>query len=391
MRWMLSYNLEAILTVRLRWVTQLIRTFKSLAGASAMMLYVFTGECWRSVQEEMRHTFAPVPTAFDAKLRASSRWLVSAHLLSIVQRFLAPADERHVQMVELLETLRPIALFSIAFQRDARHARILLREVNVPTGAKLRGPPVLPRPPPLPPGAVSGAVSAIDGSSPAATNPRRDDAGAPMSAAIDGGLGGPEGALGPIATLFKSARELARVSSYCRVTHLVAAGLRMIRAALLYAHAAAPEAAHAHPLVLRALDAAIVLLEFAAVVMHLRIELAGLNGLLTLFTWAESCSPRIFTRVRPHKSGLWSRMYCEVEEVFTMRGLRSQTASRRGVRWEEALSELYVPLRSLLAFYGERGLRGRGFPRWAVEDIRRGSCLASELQAPTTPTGAAAD
>ena len=46
------------------------------------------------------------------------------------------------------------------------------------------------------------------------------------------------------------------------------------------------------------------------------------------------------------------------------------TTTRRGLRWEEALRELRVPLRALLAFYGERGLRARGFPPWAIGDIR---------------------
>ena len=75
------------------------------------MLYVFTGHAWETVQLETRRSFAPVPTATDCKLRASSRWLVSAHLLSIVQRAIAPPDVQHEQMVDLLETLRPIALF----------------------------------------------------------------------------------------------------------------------------------------------------------------------------------------------------------------------------------------------------------------------------------------
>ena len=46
------------------------------------------------------------------------------------------------------------------------------------------------------------------------------------------------------------------------------------------------------------------------------------------------------------------------------------TTTRRGLRWEDALVELRVPLRALYAFYGERGLRARGFPLWAVEGIR---------------------
>ena len=109
---------------------------------------------------------------------------------------------------------------------------------------------------------------------------------------------------------------------------------------------------------------------------RVRWQLAGLHGLLTLFSWAESCGPRCFTKVRPHESGLWLRRYCEVlEEARLGRGPPQRI--RRGVRWEEALRELYVPLRAMLAFYGERGLRRREFPRWAVEDIRRGHCIVT--------------
>ena len=83
-------------------------------------------------------------------------------------------------------------------------------------------------------------------------------------------------------------------------------------------------------------------------------------------------APTIVRRVRPHESGLWSRRYCEVEEVHYVTRWREVvlTTTRRGLRWDEALCELRVPLRALLAFYGERGLRARGFPPWAIGEIR---------------------
>ena len=119
--------------------------------------------------------------------------------------------------------------------------------------------------------------------------------------------------------------------------------------------------------------------ELLGVVMHLRIEVLGLRGLLLIISWSDLRYPTVVRRVRPHESGLWSRRYCEVEEVHAAfdglsSALRTQqptlTTTRRGLRWEDALVELRVPLRALYAFYGERGLRARGFPLWAVEGIR---------------------
>ena len=363
MRWLIAYNLEALLTVRLAWVTRAFRFGRSAAAASAVMLYVFTGHAWETVQMQMRNSFAPVPTATDCKLRASSRWLVSAHLLSVVQRIVAPPDERHEQMVELLETLRPLALFSMAFCRDARHARILLADATIPDAEVLNGPPVLPRPPPPRTPAAEAIASAASQLAPGV-----GDVAAFGSGVASGAGGGP-------AVLFASALQLSHAGALCRSAHLVGALLRLVRSLVVYAHARAPEAAQVHPLVIRALDVAIAGSELVAIGMHVRIELAGLHGLLTLFSWAENCGSRCFTKVRPHESGLWLRRYCEVlEEVTVGRGAPPQR-HRRGVRWEEALRELYVPLRAMLAFYGERGLRRREFPRWAIEDIRRGHCI----------------
>ena len=379
LRWLLSYNLEALLTVRLAWITRAFGYVRSAAAATAVTLYVFTGHAWETVQLEMRRSFAPVPTATDCKLRASSRWLVSAHLLSVVQRFIAPPDVRHEQMVELLETLRPIALFSVAFTRDSRHARILLAEAATPDGATLTGQPVLPRPPPAPAPAPSPVVAAAGAVATAAAQLAPGAPGVPTVAAA-AAVDTTAAATGPASFIFASAMQLRHATALCRAAHLVGAVLRLARATLLWAHTQRPDAVHAHPLVMRALDAAIALSELVAVGMHIRVELAGLHGLLTLFSWAESCGTRVFTEVRPHESGLWLRRYCEVrEEVLSIgrRGDETRHVHRRGVRWEEALRELYVPLRALLAFYGDKGLRQRDFPRWAVEDIRRGCCALS--------------
>jgi hypothetical protein len=81
--------------------------------------------------------------------------------------------------------------------------------------------------------------------------------------------------------------------------------------------------------------------------------------------------------VRPHESGLWSRRYCEVQIDEGM-----LYPSRMPYLWAAALHELRVPLRALLAFYGEGGLRARSYPPWAVADIRaidlRPICLGEE-------------
>merc|ERR1712185_476578 len=98
--------------------------------------------------------------------------------------------------------------------------------------------------------------------------------------------------------------------------------------------------------------------------MHMRIEFAGLRGLLLLLQWAErQCFSEgnghwrtIVRRVRPHESGLWARRYCELEmvEVFDRTHRRK---TRRGLRWADALSELQVPLRAMYVFHGHRGLQ----------------------------------
>ena len=51
---------------------------------------------WEAAHEAMRYSFSPVPAPWDVRLRASSRWIVSAHVLWGMQRgFMPPDDPRH--------------------------------------------------------------------------------------------------------------------------------------------------------------------------------------------------------------------------------------------------------------------------------------------------------
>ena len=61
----------------------------------------------------------------DVRWRASMRWMVSSHVIWLVQRFVLPADDpRHQQLSALLSSLRPLALFHTAMHRDARLDRV---------------------------------------------------------------------------------------------------------------------------------------------------------------------------------------------------------------------------------------------------------------------------
>ena len=61
------------------------------------------------------------------------------------------------------------------------------------------------------------------------------------------------------------------------------------------------------------------------------------------------------------------RRYFEIESVHW----EEDWWATRTIRWTRALRELRVPLRALYAFYGEAGLRERGYPSWAISDIAR--------------------
>ena len=177
-------------------------------------------------------------------------------------------------------------------------------------------------------------------------------------------------------SLSSIAPTLAQATRLCQGAYTAGSVLRLARSLAIAAHAAAPEAARAHPLVLRALDASITVCELVGMCMHVRIEFAGLRGLLILLNWVEERKERMLptiVKVRPHESGLFARRYCVVEEwtaIRLVRGVQQGITTRRGLRWEEALHEMRVPLRALLAFFDERGLHERGFPLWAICDIR---------------------
>ena len=321
-------------------------------------------------------SFAPVPMATDCSSCLES--LAGLLHLPVVQRFIAPPDVRHEQMVELLETLRPIALFSVAFTRDSRHARILLAEAATPDGAALTGPPVLPRPPPAaaPVVAAAGAVAtaAAQLAPRAPAPPACQQLPPPLQATP------PRRRRGLPSVLASAMQAGDDATAPCRASHLVGAVLRLARATLLWAHTQRPDAVHVHPLVMCARRRPIALSELVAVGMHIRVELAGLHGLLTLFSWAESCGTRVFTEVRPHESGLWLRRYCEVrEEVLSIgrRGDETRHVHRRGVGGGRRRSGSSTCGCALLVLHGDKGLRQRDFPRWAVEDIRRGCCALS--------------
>ena len=409
-RWLVGYNLEAALTVKLAWASRALEAVRAASGAFAIVLYVLSGHAWESAHDLMRFSFAPVPAPWDVRLRVGvGRWIVSAHILSAVQRFFQPPDDpRHAQLTLLLARIRPVALFLMATRRDWRHAKLLASPPPHVTAAAharaaRRAPPVAP--PPLPP-TPSGAEGVVGVAAELPPPPPPPPAALPPPSAADSAAAAasalvpakPTASSSSILTSWLPAPlrpdnsnplTLLQATRLCRGAYTLSGLLRLLRMLALTAHAAAPEAAHAHPLLLRCIDAAITVCEFVGVCMHVRIEIAGLRGLFLLMSWAESRGESIVRRVRPHESGLWSRRYCEVEELhynlpnaldalppsqrfeyIARHGTQHVfTTTRKGWRWEEALNELRVPLRALLTFYGERGLKDRGFPLWAVDDI----------------------
>lgn len=291
--WVWHYNLLARReTQQLR---KLVDGVRFAMGKSALALYVFSGHCWEEAQDAMRPSFAPLPRASDTRLRAVCRWLLSAHLLSVVQRFLHPDDPRHEGVAELLAKLRPFALLVIAFARDARH------------------------------------------------------------------------------TLFELGRDrTAHEVMLCRSTHFVGLACRLARSVLRAMPAAQPDVAAAaawrYPLLARMLDVAVVLAELCACASHLRLEVAGVRGLLLLLSWRDACGSRLAYKCAPHESGLFSRRYCEIEEFDATQNL---FIARRGLAWADALREFAIPLRALAAFRSTRELTQIfGLPLWAVHDIR---------------------
>ena len=95
-RWLVGYNLEAALTVKLAWASRALEALRAVTGSLAVGLYVLSGHAWEAAHEAMRYSFSPVPAPWDVRLRASSRWIVSAHVLWGMQRgFMPPDDPRH--------------------------------------------------------------------------------------------------------------------------------------------------------------------------------------------------------------------------------------------------------------------------------------------------------
>ena len=366
-RWLVGYNLEAVLTIKLKWASTVLEGVRGGVGSLAVTLYVLSGHAWEMVQKEMRGSFAQPPNPKDGWLRASCRWLAYSQLLWMLQHTVLDVnDPRQIQLTLLLAQMRPIALLLIAFYRDRRHARLLAAPTPAALARLLHAPPH--QPPPLQPQSPP----------PTTTLPSRPSAPPPASSAAvsSAAMLASTGAVPYIRRgLYVSLPTLAEANRLCQGAYTAGSVLRLTRSLALAAHAAAPEAAHAHPLVLRALDASITVCELVGMCMHVRIEYAGLRGLLILLNWAverKGILPTI-TKVRPHESGLWARRYCVVEEftpIRLVRGVQEGITARRGLRWEEALEDLRVPLRALLAFFGERGLHDRGFPLWAICDIR---------------------
>jgi len=166
---------------------------------------------------------------------------------------------------------------------------------------------------------------------------------------------------------------------------------RLVR--LLPVHVPAAEAAAWQlPLLTRMLDVAIAIGELSACAFHMRIEVAGVRGLLLLLTWRDSCGGVLAYRCSPHESGLFSRRYCEVEEFDALQNL----FTRRGLTWADALREFAIPLRALAAFHSKQALR-RVFelPPWAIADIHALPCnlphLAIDLVGGGAVGGADAD
>ena len=361
MRWVLAYNVEAMLSLRLKMVSHWFEVVRACGGAIAVGLYVVAGVLWEGAHQAMRYAFPPIPAPIDARIRASSRWLVSAHLMCGIQRILAPPDERHAHLVGLLANMRPITLYYMAFFRDYRHALITCDPPSAVRPA---------HPQQLLVEAAAAASDAVDATRAAGASVLSPSSSPPVGETVAAAAAGNE-LLSSAARSMRSwlgIRRLEDVTRACEMAHGAAALCRLVRSAALMAHAMAPDGPRTHPLLLRALDCTILVLDLFGIVMHLRIEWAGVRGLMLLLDWYEDCGARVYQRVRPHESGLWRRRYCEVEEVLL--AASQGQPSRRGLRWEDALLELRVPLRAMYAFWGERGLRARGFPAWAIADVR---------------------
>jgi len=167
------------------------------------------------------------------------------------------------------------------------------------------------------------------------------------------------------------------------ILHLCVAGAwcRLANLTLRLVHPRLPEGLQPlTPLVLRGLDLLGLLADIGACALHLRLELAGLRGLLTLVRWRRQHGARLralepFERL---EFGVWpleltTGRFCRVWQTSPL------TAPHDGryphvwctpteVPWETCLQLHAVPLRAMRVFYGPRFI-AEVLPDWAVADL----------------------
>ena len=129
------------------------------------------------------------------------------------------------------------------------------------------------------------------------------------------------------------------------------------------------------PLLLRALDLLGLVVDIGACLLHVRLELAGLRGLLALVRWRRQHGARLralepFERL---EFGVWP---LELTTGRFCRIWQTRSASVAGpylhteVPWEACLQLHAVPLRAMRVFYGPRFI-AEVLPDWAVADLCR--------------------
>ena len=170
--------------------------------------------------------------------------------------------------------------------------------------------------------------------------------------------------------LVSGCRRLQAAASLCRVSRSATS--------IAYSANAVPRRIHAYmPLLLRLLEAGALLLDLGALVMHARLEVAGVRGLLMLVAWCDRHRPLELRKLIPFEGGpLGSLRFCRVEQVDVSR--HRLLVGARTVPWHEALDEFGLALRALRAFHGEGGAFST-FPPWAMDDVR---LLWAELPPP---------
>ena len=361
MRWVLAYNVEAMLSLRLKMVSHWFEVVRACGGAIAVGLYVVAGVLWEGAHQAMRYAFPPIPAPIDARIRASSRWLVSAHLMCGIQRFLAPPDERHAHLVGILANMRPITLYYMAFFRDYRHALITCDPPSAVRPA---------HPQQLLVEAAAAASDAVDATRAAGASVLSPSSSPPVGETVAAAAAGGE-LLSSAARSMRSwlgIRRLEDVARACEMAHgaaALAAWCARRRSWPMPWHpmAHAPTRSSSAPSIARSSSS------ISSASSHLRIEWAGVRGLMLLLDWYEDCGARVYQRVRPHESGLWRRRYCEVEEVLLAASGPAES-SRSAVGGRPTRAPRAVA-RHVCTSLGERGLRARGFPAWASQTCVR--------------------